>query len=75
MSHYRGRYAGEAAARICDGKWVDANGLRADGGWQEIDAKLIELRPEGPTKFPLWNRADGPAASPLFGRIDPKEAA
>jgi hypothetical protein len=48
--HYRGRYVGESNPKhwhVCDGKWVDTNSLRADGGWQEIEAKLVELCPDG----------------------------
>ena len=75
MWHYRGRHAGEATTRICDGKWVDANGLRADGGRQEIDAKLIELCPDGPVKYEEWNKAGAPAASYFFPPITEKVAA
>jgi hypothetical protein len=27
---------------VCDAKWVNANNLKADSGWQEIEAKLVE---------------------------------
>jgi hypothetical protein len=44
--HYRGRYVKDDRP-VCDGKWVDANGLVAQAGWPEIQAKLEELCPDG----------------------------
>jgi hypothetical protein len=76
--HYRGRYVGDSNPRhwhVCDGKWVDANSLKADGGWPEIEAKLIELCPDGPAKYREWNKAGAPAASHFFPPITEKEAA
>ena len=72
--HYRGWYS-EKGDPVCDNKWVDANGLKADGGWQEIQAKLDELCPDGSEKFEQWNKKDAPSATHFFPPILAKEAA
>jgi hypothetical protein len=74
MWHYRGWYT-EKGDPVCDNKWIDANGLKADGGWQEIQAKLDELCPDGSEKFEQWNKKDAPDASHFFPPILAKEAA
>jgi hypothetical protein len=73
--HYRGWY--ENGERVCDGKWVDANGPKADGGWKEIQAKLDELCPDGLEKIEEWDKSgrSGPQASHYFPPIFEKEAA
>jgi hypothetical protein len=72
--HYRGKYAKDDVP-VCDGKWVDAVNLRADGGWVEIQAKLDELCPDGQEKYKEWNKADAPEASHFWPPISEKEAA
>jgi hypothetical protein len=72
--HNRGRYAKDNVP-VCDGKWVDAINLRADGGWLEIQAKLEELCPDGRGKYEAWNKAGAPEASSFFPPIAEKEAA
>jgi hypothetical protein len=66
--HYRGVYT-DIGNPVCDGKWCDAANLVADSGWQEIDARLIELCPDGPEKYQERNKADAPAASHFFPPI------
>jgi len=73
MWHYRGWYAD--GKPVCDNKWVDANGLKADDGWKEIEAKLLELCPDGQEKYEQWNKSGAPQASHFFPPIDAKEAA
>ena len=46
-----------------------------DGGWQEIQAKLDELCPDGSEKFEQWNKKDAPSATHFFPPILAKEAA
>jgi hypothetical protein len=45
------------------------------GAWPEIEARLIELCPDGPAKYHEWNKAGAPAASQFFTPITEKEAA
>lgn len=76
--HYRGWYADGAAnpgGAICDGKWCDANTLRADDGWPEIEAKLLELCPDGLEKYKEWNKSGAPSASHFFPPVTEDEAA
>ena len=72
--HYRGWYA-EDGKPVCDNKWVEALSLRADDGWKEIDAKLLELCPDGKEKYDQWNKKGAPAASHFFPPIFENEAA
>jgi hypothetical protein len=71
--HYRGKY--DSGDTICGGKWVDANSLKADDGWLEIEAKLMVLCPDAKTKYQEWNEANAPAASHFFPPITAAEAA
>lgn len=67
--HYRGKYA-DNGTQVCDGKWVCANDLRADGGWKEIQSALSGLCPAGEKKFQEWNRAGAPGAAHFFPPIE-----
>jgi hypothetical protein len=71
--HYRGKYTD--GHPLCDGKWVDAVGLRADDGWKEIQVKLNELCPDGEEKYRAWDEVGAPEASSFFPPITAKEAA
>lgn len=72
--HYRG-YWRDTSNPVCDGLWNSANDLKADDGWKEIEAALLEHAPESKAKFEAWNRADAPEASHFFEPIGAKEAA
>lgn len=72
--HYRGWNAANGSP-ICDNKWVPASSLKADDGWEEIQAKLDELCPDGTERFQQWNTKDAPEASALFIPISAAEAA
>jgi len=45
------------------------------GDWQEIQAKLDALCPDGSEKFEQWNKKDAPDASHFFPPISAREAA
>jgi hypothetical protein len=72
--HYRGWFL-PGGDPVCDGKWVDANSLKADDGWKEIEAKLLELCPDGQEKFDQWNKKDAPPASHFFPPVNANEVA
>lgn len=72
--HYRGWYT-DNGNPVCDNKWVDAPSLKADDGWKEIEAKLLELCPDGREKYDEWNKAGAPEASHFFPTITELEAA
>jgi hypothetical protein len=72
--HYRGWYA-DNGKPVCDNKWIDANSLKADDGWKEIEAKLLELCPDSREKYNQWNKKGAPEASHFFPPISEKEAA
>jgi hypothetical protein len=65
----------ESGELVGDGKWVNAAGLRADGGWREIDAKWRELNPGDFAKFEEWNKAGAPEASYFFALVSAREVA
>ena len=71
--HYRGWY--EDGKPVCDNKWVNATNLRADDGWNEIEAKLLELCPDAEEKYEEWDKSSAPSASHFFPPVSPKEVA
>jgi hypothetical protein len=63
--HYRGYYK-DNSSPVCDGKWVDANSLKADGGWSEIQKQLLNFAPGAQRKYEEWNKKGAPEASHFF---------
>lgn len=71
---YQGAYA-DSGRPVCDGKWCNSGLLRADNGFQEIQAELDRLNPDHAAKWHEWNKADAPDASHFFPPVAPSDIA
>lgn len=60
---------------LCDGKWINANSLRADEGWKEITAELHRINEIDVILFNQWNKAGAAEASAFFDRVDERQVA
>ncbi len=69
--------AEDGGRMLYDGKWAEVYLLKADEGWQEVNAAFIKLLAPGESeKYEAWIKTDdGPAATDLFALIPAKEAA